>query len=144
MAKQFYLWYFFSKGTTFKQDFWFRSLQKCKERKIVKYTLGVIVYFIQRHYEYKYGIHINSNIQIDDGLCVVHGGSIYLNCQKIGRNFTVYPSVMLGLANGGIPLVGNNVTIYTGAVLAGNIHIGDDCIIGANSVVTKDCEAGWL
>lgn len=102
------------------------------------------MYFIQRHYEFKYGIHINSNTQVGSGLCVVHGGSVYLNCKKIGDNLTVYPNVMLGATHKGIPSIGNNVTIYTGAVISGNVHIGDNCIIAANSVVLKDCEESWM
>lgn len=39
---------------------------------------------------------------------------------------------------GGIPIIGNNVTIYAGAKVFGKITIGDDVIIGANAVVTKD------
>ena len=40
----------------------------------------------------------------------------------------------------GIPSVGNNVTIFAGAKVFGNIRIGDVVTIGANSVVTHDCE----
>lgn len=36
-------------------------------------------------------------------------------------------------------IIGNNVIIYAGAMLLGNITIGDNSIIGANSVVTKNC-----
>lgn len=77
-------------------------------------------------------------------MCVVHGGSVYLNCKIIGKNFTVYPSVMLGPSKKGIPSVGNNVIIYTGAVISGDVYIGDNCIIAANSVVLSDCEALWM
>lgn len=43
-----------------------------------------------------------------------------------------------GLPDAQPPKIGNNVFIGTGAVVLGNIHVGDDVIIGANSVVTKD------
>lgn len=42
------------------------------------------------------------------------------------------------MGGGGIPIIGNNVTIYAGAKVFGKITIGDDVIIGANAVVTKD------
>lgn len=38
----------------------------------------------------------------------------------------------------GRPTIGNNVTIYTGAVVVGNISIGDNVIIAANAVVRND------
>ena len=37
---------------------------------------------------------------------------------------------------GEAPRIGNNVMIGAGAVILGNITIGDDSIIGANAVVT--------
>ena len=37
-------------------------------------------------------------------------------------------------------IIGNNVLIGSGAVILPNVTIGDNCIIGANSVVTKSFE----
>lgn len=34
--------------------------------------------------------------------------------------------------------VGDDTWIGTNVVIAGNIHVGKHCVIGANSVVTKD------
>lgn len=36
------------------------------------------------------------------------------------------------------PSIGNNVMITTNAIVIGNINIGDNAIIGAGAVVTKD------
>ena len=36
------------------------------------------------------------------------------------------------------PTIGNNVIIYAGAKIIGDVHVGDNAIIGANAVVTKD------
>jgi serine O-acetyltransferase len=40
------------------------------------------------------------------------------------------------------PTVGDRVTIGSGARVLGDVHIGDDSQVGANSVVTKDVPAG--
>ena len=40
-----------------------------------------------------------------------------------------------------MPVIGNNVTIYTGAIVVGGIHIGDNAVIGAGAVVVKDVPA---
>ena len=37
-----------------------------------------------------------------------------------------------------LPTIGNNVTVYSNAVVVGKIHIGDNVIIGVNTVVTCD------
>lgn len=42
------------------------------------------------------------------------------------------------MGGAGIPTIGNNVTIFAGAKVFGKITIGDDVVIGANAVVTKD------
>lgn len=42
------------------------------------------------------------------------------------------------------PSIGNNVTVYANAVVAGNIVIGDNVTIGAGSVVMKDVPSNSL
>jgi len=46
--------------------------------------------------------------------------------------------VTVGEINGKRPTIGNNVSIYTGAIVIGDINIGDNSSIGAGSVVVKD------
>lgn len=40
--------------------------------------------------------------------------------------------------------LGNRVWVGSGAVLVGNVKVGDDVIIGANSVVTKSIPSGCI
>lgn len=110
-----------------------------KKNMVLKILLGVPVYLNSRHYEYKYGIHVDFNIKIGGGMKVVHGDGVYLNCSKVGKNFTVYQCVTLGAdKNGDIPIVEDNVTVYTGAVVIGNVVLHSGCTVGANAVVTHD------
>lgn len=74
------------------------------------------------------------------------GVVIHENC-VIGKNVTVGSNVTLG---GGkkikdkdgfirsVPHIGDSVYISTGAKILGGVTIGNHCIIGANSVVTKN------
>lgn len=39
---------------------------------------------------------------------------------------------------------GNNVTLYAGCAVIGGITIGDNAVIGANAVVTKDVPANCI
>ena len=41
----------------------------------------------------------------------------------------------------GSPTIGDNVVLYPGAKVVGNVVIGDNVVIGANAVVTKDIPA---
>ena len=136
-------YYFFPKGTCFRFQVWLRLMQGVKLHKVLKVVLGPAVYLGFRHYEYKYGIHCNTNIRIGKGLQIVHGGSVYLNCEGIGDNFTVDQNVTLGkIPGGGIPLVRDNVTVYTGSVVVGSVILKDNATIGALSYVDKNVETG--
>lgn len=134
-------WYFFSRGECFPFVLWLRVLQAVKRCFLLKLIFGPFVYLIYRHYEFKYGIHANSNIEIGGGLRVVHG-PCNLNAAKIGANFTVYSGVTIGYHHGGIPTIGDNVSIYSNAVVVGPIVVGDNAIIGALTYVDKDVSPG--
>lgn len=74
---------------------------------------------------------------IGEGLFIQHGFSTIITCKHIGKNCWINQQVTIGYHNG-YPSIGDNVTIWAGAKVIGNITIGDDVIIGANAVVTKD------
>ena len=62
---------------------------------------------------------------------------------NMGRNVTVYQNVTIGTKAGAHgesqrPTIGDNVTIFAGAVIVGDIVVGRNSMIGANSVVLKD------
>ena len=136
-------WYFIPKGYTFPYIVWLRIVQILKRKKYGK-IYACIPYLIFRHYEYKYGIHTNTNICIGKGLKIYHGDGVYLNCKSIGKNFTVYQAVTFGSNKGdnNIPTVQDNVTVYPGAIICGNIVLQKGCIVGANSFVNKDVAQG--
>ncbi|MCU7272572.1 serine acetyltransferase [Escherichia albertii] len=65
----------------------------------------------------------------------------------IGRNCIVYQNVTIGVRNNKheeYPIIGNDVTIYAGAIVIGKVVIGDNAIIGAGCIVTKDVPAGRI
>jgi serine O-acetyltransferase len=57
---------------------------------------------------------------------------------EIGKNCTIFHQVTIGYKKGKCPTLGDNVRIYTGAVIIGGIKLGNNCTVGANSVVNKD------
>lgn len=82
------------------------------------------------HIEIYYSTTIGHGFKINHGLGTVIGA----RC-KIGNYCTIHQNCTLGDHNGGRPTIGNNITIYAGAMILGDIHIGDNSIVGANSVV---------
>ena len=85
--------------------------------------------------------HLDVN-EIGSGLVIYHGNSSVIFAEKLGENCSIYQQVTLGRGkvNNGrdIPIIGNNVSIYAGAIIIGGITIGDNVSIGAGTVITKD------
>ena len=82
-----------------------------------------------------YTIPINT---IGAGLGLPHYGTLVItNNATIGKNCRIHPGVGIGNYHGA-PTIGDNVYIGPGAKIFGDIKIGNNVSIGANSVVTKD------
>jgi serine O-acetyltransferase len=88
--------------------------------------------------------------QIGRGLRIPHPQGIVITAYStIGEYCTIYQNVTIGAnehkqnyKNG--PKIGNRVYIGAGAVLIGDITIGDDVIIGANATITKSVPSNTL
>ncbi len=93
-----------------------------------------------------YGAEISYGAEIGPGLRIAHSVGVVIGTKvKAGANLEVFQNVTIGgrdqERNGQIkPIIGDNVTIFTGAVVAGPVIIGDNVSVGANSVVTKDIQ----
>lgn len=78
------------------------------------------------------GFNMNHTVGI-----VIGGGVV------AGENLRLFQNVTIGTRNEWTyPIIGNDVTIFSGAACLGGIKIGDHCIIGANSVVIDNCKSG--
>jgi len=76
---------------------------------------------------------------IGPGAHFEHNYATYLNAERIGSNFYCLQLVTLG--NDGKmqrPIIGDDVKIFTGAIVFGGITIGNHVTIGAGAVVSKN------
>jgi serine O-acetyltransferase len=97
----------------------------------------------------KTGIQINPGATIGRGLYIPHYGGIVVNPQTvIGKNCYLSHNVLIGKVHAGkragVPVIGDDVFIGTGAVLLGNITIENNAAIGVNSVVIDDVQSGVM
>jgi len=87
----------------------------------------------------KLGFSIPINV-FGPGLCILHYGTIVVNSKaRIGKNCRMEVCVNIG-ASGGMPeapQIGDNVYIAPGVKIYGNIKIGNNLAIAANSSVNK-------
>lgn len=81
---------------------------------------------------------ISDSTKIGKGLYFTHPYSTILNAESIGDNFSCLHCTTLGKKNERRPVIGDNVTIGCHACIIGGVHIGNNVIVGAGSVVVKD------
>ena len=86
------------------------------------------------------GIEIHPGATVGRGLFIDHGHGVVIGETAIvGDNVTLYQGVTLGgtgkESGKRHPTIGNNVMISAGAKVLGSFEIGDNCKIGAGSVV---------
>ena len=91
----------------------------------------------------KTGIEIHPGAQIGKGLFIDHGAGVIIGeTTIIGENCTLYQGVTLGGTGKEQgkrhPTLGNNVMVSAGAKVLGSFTIGDNCKIGAGSVVLEE------
>ncbi|HTK57854.1 MAG TPA: serine O-acetyltransferase EpsC [Sphingomicrobium sp.] len=94
-------------------------------------------------------IDIHPGARIGEHFFIDHGFTVIGETAEIGDGVTIYQNVTLGGTNpstgvGGKrhPTIRSGVVIGSGAQVLGPVEIGEGAKIGANSVVTKDVEAG--
>ena len=91
------------------------------------------------------GSEIYYSTEIGKGFNIQHGFGIVIGPRyKIGDYFTIHQGVTLGQKNLNSPnekiTIGNHVTVFAGTTILGNLIIGSNASIGANSVLLKDVE----
>lgn len=105
------------------------------------HTLWTFFYFSKlKELSYKSGIQIPPNT-VGPGLTIFHYGTIVINpYAKIGSGVVLNPGVTIGNKHGryDTPVIGDNVTIGTGAKIIGPIKVGNNVVIAPNAVVVKD------
>lgn len=93
-----------------------------------------------------YGIELPPDVQIGRRLHLPHGqGVVFVPGSVIGDDCMVRHNVTLGVGSmhsGGRPRIGNRVQFGPGAMVLGDVTVGDDALIGPNALVIADVPRG--
>ncbi len=132
---------------------------------IVKEFIGGIgkTYYFQGPIQFNYGSHtyIGENFFANFNLTVMDDARIYIgdnvcfgpNVSLMATNHPLIAEERMGVNEDGSTVmaefaeeihIGNNVWLACNVTVLGGVTIGDNAVIGAGSVVTKDIPAGYL
>ncbi|MBT2701026.1 serine acetyltransferase [Bacillus sp. ISL-40] len=115
-----------------------------------KGIIGKIIKKLYNYFAFKYGYEIAPRTQIGKGFRLPHrGGIIVIHANAvIGEQCEIMQGVTIGnnimKSRNAVAVIGNGVTLCAGAKVIGDVRIGDNVMIGANSVVTKDIPANSI
>ena len=111
----------------------------CKKDPLGKAAAVWLHYRLRKMGRKLCGFHIPPNA-FEEGLSIAHWGPIVVHpSAHIGKNCRIHQCVTIGATNGQTQAatIGDNCFIGPCSSVIGNITIGNDIAIGANSVVTK-------
>lgn len=117
------------------------------EPKLLRAPFSILYRALYRKVRNGYGIELPYTVVLGRRVIIEHQGAIVIHgyCH-IGDDSIIRQGVTLGLRHldrlFDAPKLGKRVNVGAGAVILGNVTIGDDANIGANAVVLADVPPG--
>jgi len=117
--------------------------------KLLRAPLSVLYRMMFRRCRNVYGIELPYTVKLGRRVVFEHQGGIVIHGNsEIGDDTIIRQGVTLGNRSlerpHDAPKLGKRVNVGAGAVIIGNITIGDGAQIGANAVVLKDVPPGCM
>lgn len=138
----------------FVVDYWVVVFHRMQEQLVemppgIRRFLMIPIWCMKPIIEGFTGARIRAGASIGPGLVVFNSfGVLISSLSVIGENCTIYSGVFIASkANNqgeGAPVIGNNVVLMSGCKVFGGVRIGNESIVGANSVVNSDIPAAII
>ncbi len=112
-----------------------------KTNKLLKYIYLYKIKKMDAFNNASMGTNFGVSASFDSRPILPHGlnGIIVTQYAKIGKRCKIYHQVTIGSKEDKYaPIIGDNVTIYPHTIIIGKVKIGNNAVIGAGAVVTKD------
>lgn len=110
--------------------------------KFIRFPFSILYTIAYYWVTWFFGIKLDYTVKVGRRVRLWHHGGMVLGAREIGNDVHLRQNTTIGLADrsdlNAKPSIGNSVEVGTGAVIIGDIVIGDGAVIGANAVVTKD------
>jgi serine O-acetyltransferase len=114
--------------------------------KLLRAPLTVVYRLMFTAMNWFWGINLPYNAKLGRRVRIWHHGGMWLGARSIGDDVHIRHNTTFGLLSrsdvGAKPIIGNRVDVGVGACILGAVTVGDDCVIGPNSVVIRDLPPG--
>lgn len=114
--------------------------------KLLRAPLTVVYRFLYRAMIWLWGINLPYNTKLGRRVRLWHHGGMWLGARSIGDDVHIRHNTTFGVLNRqdleALPIIGDRVEVGLGTAILGPVTVGDDCVIGANSVVIRDLPPG--
>ncbi len=130
------------------QGFWaifvhrFGNWRMSVKPRFVRAPLSVIYQILNKLIQILCGIKLDYTVKVGRRVKLEHFGGMILGARSIGNDVILRQNTTLGTRSlddlNAKPVIEDFVNIGAGAVIVGDIRIGENSIIGANSLVYKD------
>lgn len=130
----------YSRGNSLTWFWRFYRLQKAAKRLFFR---DIFVFFMSRS-AHRHGGYVGPDAVFQDIPSLPHGlhGIFISRYAVIGKDCWIYQNVTIGEVNGKAPVIGDGCFIGAGAIIVGDIRIGNNVKIGAGAVVSTDIAEG--
>ena len=130
----------YSRGNSLNWFWRFYRLQRTVDNRFLKDIFKFLMSRSANHH----GGYIGSGAKFEDVPTLPHGihGIFISRYASIGKDCWIYQNVTIGEINRKAPVIGDGCFIGAGAIIIGNIRIGNNVKIGAGVVVNRDIADG--
>jgi len=110
--------------------------------KVLRAPLSLLYRFLYTVVAWFWGIDLSYTVRLGRRVRFWHHGGMVIGARAIGDDVHIRHNTTMGVLSRqdltGKPIVGNRVDVGVGACILGPVTVGDDSVIGANSVVIRD------
>lgn len=114
--------------------------------KIFRIPFSILYRLMFTAMDWLWGIYLPYNTQLGRRVRIWHHGGIWLGARAIGDDVHIRHNSTFGVLNrselDAKPIIGNRVDVGVGVCILGAVTVGDDCVIGPNTVVIRDLPPG--
>ncbi len=122
---------------------WFWRFYRWQKAAKHLFSRDVFTFFMSRS-AHRHGGYVGPDTVFQDIPSLPHGlhGIFISRYAVIGKDCWIYQNVTIGEVNGKAPVIGDGCFIGAGAIIVGDIRIGNNVKIGAGAVVSTDIAEG--